>query len=170
MLSDRHDSGVPKKKYADKIEFEKFLKSNTLVIWKTNFKSEGCSSSSVPTEAMVWINEINSARNMDELKSSSSILGRMLPDFEVLDSKKASALKKLLSADFTRRVHMEKLKEQQDIWLLKGRHIAWMIHDNFKISGTGEPLLDFNDLLRVDFKYDNMQGFDTKWDEVPLSP
>ena len=65
---------------------------------------------------------------------------------------------------------MEKLKEQQDIWLLKGRHIAWMIHDNFKISGTGEALLDFNDLLRVDLKYDNLQGFDTRWDEVPLSP
>ena len=52
--------------------------------------------------AMVWINEIDSARNMDELKWSSSVLGRMFPDFDQLDSKIASALKKLFTADFKR--------------------------------------------------------------------
>ena len=36
---------------------------------------------------MVWINETDSAKNMDELEPSSLILGRILPDFEVLDSK-----------------------------------------------------------------------------------
>ena len=41
-----------------------------------------------------------------------------------------------------------------------------MICDNVKISGTGEALLDFNDLLRVELRGDNGQGFDTKWDEV----
>ena len=37
---------------------------------------------------------MDSARNMDDLKSSNSILRRTIPDFEVLDSKIASALKK----------------------------------------------------------------------------
>ena len=92
---------------------------------------------------MAWINEVDSSRNMYELMSSSSILGRKLPDCEVLDSKIASALKKLLTADFK----------------------TYMICENFKISGTGEALLDFNDLLR---ETDNVQGFDT-WDEVLLS-
>ena len=41
-----------------------------------------------------------------------------------------------------------------------------MINDNFKISGTGEALLDLNDLRRVLMKNDNVQGFDTKCDEV----
>ena len=44
-----------------------------------------------------------------------------------------------------------------------------MIYDYLKISGTSEALLDFNDLLRVQLKSDNVQGFDTKWDEVLLS-
>ena len=57
-------------------------------------------STSFPTEAMVWINEIDSARNMAELKSSHCKLGRKIPDLEVLDSKIASALKHLLTADF----------------------------------------------------------------------
>ena len=56
---------------------------------------------------MVRINEIDSARKMDELKSSISMLGRMVPDCEVPDSKLTSALKKLLTADFKRRVYME---------------------------------------------------------------
>ena len=34
-----------------------------------------------------------------------------------------------------------------------------MIYDNFKISDTGEPLLDINDLLRVQLDNDNLQGF-----------
>ena len=38
--------------------------------------------------------------------------------------------------------------------------------NDFKISGTGETLLHFNNLLRVQFKNDNVQGFDTEWDEA----
>ena len=64
---------------------------------------------------------------MDELKSPNSILGRMIPDIRVLVSKTASGLKKLLSADFTRRVYMEERKAQQDNRFLKGRPIADVI-------------------------------------------
>ena len=61
---------------------------------------------------------------------------------------------------------MEEQKAQQDNRFLEGRRIAYMIHDNFKISGTGEALLDLNDLRRVLLNNDNVQGFDTKCDEV----
>ena len=44
-----------------------------------------------------------------------------------------------------------------------------MIHDNFKISGTSEALLDFNGLLGIQLKTDNVQGFDTKWNGALLS-
>ena len=54
--------------------------STTFVIWNTNFKSDVCSSSGFPTEAMVWIDDVDSSRNMDESKSSYSIQGRMIPD------------------------------------------------------------------------------------------
>ena len=43
------------------------------------------------------------------------------------------------------------------------------VYDNFKISGTGEALSDFNDLPRVQLKNDDVQGLDTKWDEVLFS-
>ena len=45
-----------------------------------------------------------------------------------------------------------------------------MMYNFIKISGPSEALLDFNDLLRVQqLKNDNVQGFDTKWDEALLS-
>ena len=81
-----------------------------------------------------------------------------------LRGKSASALKKVLNADFKRRVYMEEEKAQQDNRFLKGRQIANMINDYFKISATSEALLDFNDLLRVHLKNDYVQSFDTKWD------
>ena len=46
--------------------------------------------------------KIDSARNINEFKSSNSVLGRKLPDFEVFNSNIASALKKLLTTDFKR--------------------------------------------------------------------
>ena len=41
-----------------------------------------------------------------------------------------------------------------------------MIYDFFEISGDNEAILDFRDLLKVQSKNDNVQAFDTKWDEV----
>ena len=93
----------------------------------------------------------------------------MLSDVEVLDSKMASALNELLTAEFKKRVYMKEQKAQQDTRFLNGRQIAYMIGDNFKISGTSEALLDFNDQQGEHVKDDNLQGFDTKWDEVLLS-
>ena len=92
----------------------------------------------------------------------------MIPDFEVLDSHSASGHKNLQTADFKRRVYMEERKAQQDNRFLAGRQTAYMICDNFKISGTGEALLDFDDLSRVQLKNDNVQSFDTNV-EVLLS-
>ena len=75
----------------------------------------------------MWINEVDSSRHMDELKSSGFIFGREFPDFEVLDSESASALKKLVTADLKERVYMEEQKAQQDKRFLMGRQIAFMI-------------------------------------------
>ena len=36
--------------------------------WKMEFKRAVCSSTSFPTEAVVWINEVDSAENIEEFK------------------------------------------------------------------------------------------------------
>ena len=57
---------------------------------------------------------------------------------------------------------MEEHKAPHKDRFLKGRQIAYMIYENFWTSGTGEALLDFNYLMRVTLKNDNIQGLGTK--------
>ena len=90
-------------------------------------------------------------------------------DLEELDQQIASALKKLLTADFKRRVFLEEQKAEQNIRFLMKTNRFLDFYDYFQISGPGEAPLEFNDPPRVQLKSDNVQGFDTKWDEVLLS-
>ena len=45
---------------------------------------------------MHWIKEVEMVDSVDELKSSSSVRGIRMPDFEVLDARIASALNKII--------------------------------------------------------------------------
>ena len=72
---------------------------------------------------MVWINEADSARHIEKFKSSNSLFGRTIPDFEVLDSQIASAHKEVLTGDFKRSVNMEDPKAQQHNRFLNRRRL-----------------------------------------------
>ena len=65
MQNNHQNSGDSKKEEAERIELEKFPNSNPFVIWAMNFKIEVCSCYGSPAGAMVWINEIDSAKNVD---------------------------------------------------------------------------------------------------------
>ena len=67
-------------------------------------------SSSFPTEEMMWFTEFDSAKGRNEMTSFYSIFGRIISDIEALHSSIASVAKKLLTADFKRRVNMEEQK------------------------------------------------------------
>ena len=82
-MQSSQNSGVPKKNEAKIIDFEK-LPEFKLIRNFEDFKSEVCSRSRFPTEAMVWINEIDAARNMAEINSSSSILVRTIQKLRML--------------------------------------------------------------------------------------
>ena len=102
---------------------------------------------------MAWINEVDSARNMDELKSSNSQTSRYLIP------KNYECPQEVTDRGF------QEASQHGENGFLKGRPIANMIHRHFRISGTCEALLD----LEVQLKNGNVQGFDTKWDEVLVS-
>ena len=44
-----------------------------------------------------------------------------------------------------------------------------MIYDYFRVSGAHDRVLDYADLFSVTLHDDNIQEFDTRWDEVLLS-
>ena len=45
---------------------------------------------------MLWIKEVDLVDSVDDLKSSCSVRGIRMPDFEVLDAKIASALNRII--------------------------------------------------------------------------
>ena len=60
------------------LHFDKFPTPATFSCWKIRFKTEVCTCSQFPTEAMQWIKEVELADSVDELRSSSSI--RSIPN------------------------------------------------------------------------------------------
>ena len=60
---------------------------------------------------MHWIKEVVLVDSVDDLKYSSSVTGIRMPDFEVLDARIASALKRIIhNSHFKRRVSLEEPK------------------------------------------------------------
>ena len=58
---------------------------------------------------------------------------------------------------------------QKEDRLLRGRQIACMIYDYFRVTGAHDTVLDCADFFSVTHRVDNIQEFDTRWDEVLLS-
>ena len=58
---------------------------------------------------------------------------------------------------------------QKDHRFLRGRQIAFLIYEYFQVTRTHEAALDFSDLFSVTQRGDDVEGFDTGWDEVLLS-
>ena len=53
--------------------FDNFPTPTTFACWKIRFKTEVCTCSQFPTEAMRWIKEVEMVESVDDLKSSRSI-------------------------------------------------------------------------------------------------
>ena len=87
----------------------------------------------------------------------------------MLDAKIASALNKIIQdSQFKKKVSLEEQKAQKEDWFLRGRQIAFMIYDCFQVTGAHDTVLDYADLLSVSL-HDDIQEFDSRWDEVLLS-
>ena len=64
------------------LHFDKFPTPATFACWKLRFKTEVCTCSQFPTEAMLWIKEVEMVDSVNDFKSSSSVRGIRMPDFE----------------------------------------------------------------------------------------
>ena len=63
------------------LHFDKFSTPATFACWKIRFKTEVCTCSQFPTEAMQWIKEVELVDSVDDLMSSSSVRGIPMPIF-----------------------------------------------------------------------------------------
>ena len=104
------------------LHFDKFPTPATFACWKIRFKTEVCTCSQFPTEAMQWIKEVELVDSVHDLMSSSSTRGIQMPNFEVLDARIASALNRIIhNSHFKRRISLEEQKAQKQDRFLRGR-------------------------------------------------
>ena len=111
------------------------------------------------------------AKSIDGFLTSQSITGRTdFYDYDLLDAKIASAEKKLITnVHFRRRVCTEELRAQNEARLLRGRQIASMICEHFRATGAYDAAQRLSDLFNVRLPNDDVQDFDTRWDQALLS-
>ena len=91
------------------LQFDKFRNPQSFFSFgKIRFKTQVSSGSDFPSEAMLWIKEVEMVDSLDELKSSRSVYGKDFPNFEMLDAKIASALNKIIqNSYFKKKVSLE---------------------------------------------------------------
>ena len=88
--------------------------------------------------------------SVDDLKSSCSVRGSEKPNSEVLDARIASALNKIIhNSHFKRRISLEEQKAQKEDRFFRGRQIAYLIYDQFRVIGTNDSVENCADIFTV---------------------
>ena len=147
-----------------------FTIHNHSMTWKTRFKTQVSSDSDCPSEAMLWIKEVEMVESLDEFKSSRSVAGKNFPNFEMLDAKIASALKKIIqNSQFKKKVSLDEQKAQKEDRFLRGRQIAFRIYRLLSSDWRSWHSIRLRRILSVTLRDENTLEFDRRWDEVLLS-
>ena len=108
-------------------------------------------------------------------KPACSVRGIRMPKFEVLDAKIASALDRIIhNTRFKKKVSLEEMKAhkeeaQLDDRFFRGRQIAYLIYEYFRVTGANDSVENYADLFTIGLRNDDIQEFDSKWDEILLS-
>ena len=93
-----------------------------------------------------------------------------MPDSEVLDAKIASALNRIIhNTQFKWKVSLEEQKVQKEDRFLRGRQIDYLIYEYFRVTGANDSVENYADLFTIVLRNDDIQDFDSKWDEILLS-
>ena len=62
-----------------------------------------------------------------------------------------------------------KKKAQKQDRFLRGRQIAYLIYDYFRVTGAHDSVENYADLFTISLRNDDIQEFDSKWDGILLS-
>ena len=99
---------------------------------------------------MHWIKEVEMVDSVDDLKSSSSVRGIRMPDFEVLDARIASALNRIIhNSHFKKKGQSGGTKAQKEDSFLRGRQIACLIYEYFRVTGANDSVENYADLFFI---------------------
>ena len=123
-----------------------------------------------PSDATLWIKEVEMVVSLDDLEILAISLWKGFS--KLRDAGRDDCLcseQDHQNSQFKKQVSLEEQKAQTDDRFLRGRQIAFMIYDHFRVTGAHDTVLYYADLFSVTLREDNVQEFDTRWDEVLLS-
>ena len=70
---------------------------------------------------------------------------------------------------FKKKVSLEEMKAHKEDRVLRGRQIAYLIYEYFRVIGANDSVENYADLFTVFLRIDDVQDFGTRWDEILLS-
>ena len=74
--------------------------------------------------------------------------------------------KSSINSHFKRRISLEEQKAQKQDRFLRVRQIAYLIYDNFRVTGIQDSVENYADLFTIILRNDDIQEFDSKWDGI----
>ena len=84
--------------------------------------------------------------------------------------RKFSALNRIIhDTRFKKNVSLEDMKAQKEDRFLRGRQIACLIYEYFRVTGANDSVENYADLFTMALRNDDIQEFDSKWDGILLS-
>ena len=87
----------------------------------------------------------------------------------LMQAKIASALNKIINnSQFKRKISLEKQKQKEGRFL-RGKQIAYLIYEQFRVTGTDDSVENYTDLFTIVLRNDDSQEFYSKWDGILLS-
>ena len=102
---------------------------------------------------MQWIKEVEMVDSVDDLRSSSSIRGISMRNFEVLDNSNERSV-------------WRNKKPKKRTAFFRGRQIAYVIYEYFRVTGANDSVENYADLFTISLRNDDIQEFDSKCDGI----
>ena len=124
------------------LQFDKFFHPQSFLVRKIRFKNQANTCSDCPSGAMLWFKEVHIVYSLEGLKSSRSVCGNNVPNFELLDAKIASALNKITQKPIQEEGQSRGTESREKDRFLRGQ-IAFMIYDYFRVTGAHDTVLDY---------------------------
>ena len=148
------------KQVSEKISIGGWPTIKTFRFWKLSFKKAVASASRFPEEAFTWISEVDKAKSFEDLEDSGK--------FSQLDSLLATEWEKILTGNMKSKLRTKEIEASRQGKMVKGRQITFMVYHKFRMSELDSAMLQWDALVSVELKNDNVQQFFEDWDQTIL--
>ena len=143
------------------LHFDKISTPSTFSCWKIRFKTQASPCSDFPSEAMLWVKEVEMIDSVDDFKSTRSVQCKIqFPNFEMLNARIPSAPNMIIqNSYFKKKVSLEEPESSERRSVLSRK--TDRLHDLplLRLTGAHDTVLDYVELLSVARRNDEVQEF-----------